>query len=140
MQVALSRNGVIYNIIEAQSVAAAQALFPDANAFEAVGLGIGWTYDGSEWTAPVVVPVDPVFPTLTRRQLLLALLSIDVSNDDVEAHINAITDPFEKASALIEWQDTKDYRRDHPLVVEIAEAMSLPPSQVDDLWRWAATI
>lgn len=90
----------------------------------------------------IVEPEPPAlaFPTLTRKELRNGLLSIGITSAEVEAQIAVIPDQLEREAAMIDWQDTKDYRRDHPLVVEIAEAMSLPPSQVDDLWRWAATI
>ncbi|WP_186415411.1 hypothetical protein [Pannonibacter sp. P2PFMT1] len=85
-------------------------------------------------------PPAPVLPPLTRRQLRLALLSIGVTAEDVEAHIAAITDPAEQAAALIEWRDSNTYDRGHPLVADIAAAMDLPPEQVDSLWAWAAGI
>ena len=80
----------------------------------------------------------PVLPPLSRRQLRLALLSIGVTAGDVEAHIAAIADPVDRAAALIEWQDAGSYDRDHPLLLDVAAAMELPPEQVDALWIWAA--
>ena len=84
--------------------------------------------------------LEPALPPLTRRQLRLALLSIGVTAEDVETHIAAITDPVERAAALIEWEDATHYKRDHPLVADVAAAMELPPEQVDDLWRWSAAL
>lgn len=79
-------------------------------------------------------------PTLTRRQLRLALLSVGITAADVEGHIDAIVDPTERAAAFIEWEDASSYERNHLLVGEIATEMELPPEQVDALWMWAAGI
>ncbi|PZP72864.1 hypothetical protein [Agrobacterium sp. MS2] len=90
--------------------------------------------------APPSPPEPPTLPPLTRRQLRLALLSIGVTADHVETHIADITDPVDRAAALIEWEDATHYKRDHPLVADVAAAMQLPPEQVDALWVWAAGI
>lgn len=99
----------------------------------------------AEWEAagntipPYVVPDLPLaMPALTRRQLRLGLLSIGLTNDEIEAHIAAIEDPTERAAALIEWQDASSYERNHPVLVEVATALGLPPEQVDALWLWAS--
>ncbi len=97
---------------------------------------IGSTWTGSEWTAPP--PPEPApLPPLTRRQLRLGLLSIGITAEDVEVQINAIADPTERAYGMIEWQDATQFRRDHPLLAQVAAAMELPAEQVDDLWGWA---
>lgn len=97
---------------------------------------IGSTWTGSVWTAPP--PPEPApLPPLTRRQLRLGLLSIGITAEDVEAEINAIVDPTERAYGMIEWQDATQFRRDHPIIAQVAVALALPPEQVDDLWVWA---
>lgn len=90
--------------------------------------------------APPSPPGPPPLLPLTRRQLRLALLSIGVTAEDVEAHIADIADPIERAAAMIEWEDATHYKRDHPLVADVATAMALPSEQVDVLWVWAAGI
>jgi len=87
-----------------------------------------------------VMPGPEPFPSLTRRQLLLGLLSIGISSGDVDAQLALIEDPQERAASMIEWQAAGLYNRDHPLVAELALAFDLPENQVDDLWRWAAGI
>ena len=87
---------------------------------------------------PVYVPPPPVFPKLTRRQLRLGLLNIGITADIVEAQLNAIADPMDRAAAMIEWQDASSYERDHPVLVQVAAALNLPTEQVDALWMWAA--
>ena len=83
-------------------------------------------------------PVDPIFPTLTRKQLRNGLLSIGVTSADVEAQIGTIADPLDREAALIDWQDTEAYQRTNPLVNQIGVAMGLPEEQIDALWMWAA--
>ena len=90
--------------------------------------------------APPSPPEPPSLAPLTRRQLRLGLLSIGVTAEDVEAQITAITDPVDRAWAIIEWEDATHYKRDHPLVTGVAAAMELPPEQVDALWVWAAGV
>tara|TARA_R110000787_G_scaffold116307_2_gene226486 strand:+ start:927 stop:1367 length:441 start_codon:yes stop_codon:yes gene_type:complete len=46
MRVAISKNGKIINVIEAESIEFAQGLFPDAVALSSDGLGVGWTDAG----------------------------------------------------------------------------------------------
>lgn len=101
-------------------------------------------YDGDVFDNPPLPepppyePPPPILPPLTRRQLRLGLLSIGVTAEDVETHIAAITDPVDRAAALIEWEGATHYKRDHPLVADVAAEMQLPPEQVDALWVWAA--
>lgn len=60
MRVAIITGDQVANIIEAGSVEAAQALFPEATALDGEGLGIGWIADGQGgYAAPVVEP-EPV--------------------------------------------------------------------------------
>lgn len=121
---------------------------------------LGW--DGSDWTVEDLPPPVPHFTPLTARQLLLALRSIGITADMVDAQINAlaeaqiedaesITDPderqeaidqieLERDMALIEWRHASHYERTHPLLDQLAEAFELPPEQVDALWLWAAEL
>ena len=92
-----------------------------------------------EWIEDVVPPaVDPVFPTLTRKQLRNGLLSIGVTSAEVEAQIAAIPDPLEREAAMIDWQDTQSYQRDYPMINQIGAALGLPEEQIDALWLWSA--
>lgn len=99
----------------------------------------GWTYRDGTWIEPPPAPVTPPpMPTLTRRQLRLALLSIGITTEQIEAIIAAIPDATDRATALIEWQDANTYERDHPLIDDIATAIKVPADQIDALWRWAS--
>lgn len=58
MRVAIIVNNTVHNIVEASSVAVAKAAYPGSTAFEAAGVDIGWTKQGSNW-APPQVPSQP---------------------------------------------------------------------------------
>ena len=89
---------------------------------------------------PAPTPPPPL-PSITRRQLRLALLRLGVSGDQVEAQIAAMPGtPIEREAAMIEWRDSGTYERDHPLVVMLGAALGLTAAQIDDAWKEAATI
>lgn len=88
---------------------------------------------------PMAVPLS-AFPALTPRQLRLMMLQIGVSEQDVADHIAGIEDPEERAAAQIEWAWASVYRRDHPLVALLADAMEFNASELNDLWNYAAEL
>jgi hypothetical protein len=95
-----------------------------------------WLNAGKPVTPYVPKTPDEVrwrLPMLTRRQLLLALASIGIMEDDVSA---TLSDPLD----LIEWKYASEYERLNPLLVDVAETFGLPPEHVDDLWKWASAL
>lgn len=98
----------------------------------------GVTFD---YTTPAVVPGAAPLPTLTARQLRLALLALNVFPADVAATIAQISDPTARAIAEIEWAHTTAYEREHPLVESVAAALlpNLSPADLDAVWREAAS-
>lgn len=58
MRAAIAFNGIVINVIEAHSVNAAKALYPDATVINAdqTGATIGWVQNGSAWEAPPPPP------------------------------------------------------------------------------------
>jgi hypothetical protein len=94
-----------------------------------------------EEIAALPPPAPPVMPTITRRQLRLALLRLGVTGDQVEAQIAAMPGtPIEREAAMIEWQDATTYERNHPLVVMLGAALGLTEAQIDAAWMGAATL
>ena len=83
---------------------------------------------------PVPVPVE-VTPRQARRALLAAGLL-----DDVEAALDAISDPQVKAIAKIEWATAQQVRRDWPLLLQVAGQMGLTDEQLDALFVAASAI
>ncbi|WP_316391279.1 hypothetical protein [Citrobacter farmeri] len=57
MNIALIKNGIVVNTIICESVEMASELYPDFVVIDIddVDAGIGWSYDGSAFTAPVIV-------------------------------------------------------------------------------------
>lgn len=100
------------------------------------GLDI-WDFETDTWI-PYTPPV--LYPNLTARQLRLMLLNVGITAAMVDAEIAAIADEAERAAAQIEWQHASGYRRDHPLIAEMAAAFALPAEQVDALWLAAADL
>lgn len=89
----------------------------------------GQVWNGSEWGA---IPV--YFPTITARQLRLALLSIDLQEADVDMML--VNDP----AGMVEWKYASYYKRDHPLIDTLGAAKDLLPAHIDSMWLWASEL
>ena len=80
-------------------------------------------------------------PTLSARQLRLALLGLGLTGAQVEAQIAAMPGtPAQREAAMIEWEYATTYQRDHPLVVMLGLALGLTEAQIDNAWQGAATL
>ena len=76
------------------------------------------------------VPPSPIAPqsrSIDMRRLCLALEQMELL-DDIESAIAA-----QPRSAQIEWQRATDVKADHPLVLQLATAMSLDIDEIFDL-------
>ena len=76
---------------------------------------------------------------VSPRQLRLALINKGVSLDSILNAINSIPDATSKASALIEWEYSTEFRRTHPLVQSIAAVLVLTEQEIDDIFKLAYT-
>ncbi|MFN8992478.1 MAG: hypothetical protein ACK5X3_02225, partial [Pseudomonadota bacterium] len=94
-----------------------------------------------EEIAAMPQPAAPPMPTITARQLRLALLGLGLTGAQVEAAINAMpgTD-MQREAARIEWEYATSYQRDHQLVAMLGAALGLTEAQIDAAWMEAATI
>lgn len=72
-------------------------------------------------------PAPPLIRSIDMRRLCLALEQMELL-DDIESAIAA-----QPRSAQIEWQRATDVKADHPLVVQLATAMSLDIDEIFDL-------
>ncbi|SOC47678.1 hypothetical protein SAMN05892877_13223 [Rhizobium subbaraonis] len=101
-----------------------------------------WEAEGN--TIPPYQPAPVAPPAITRRQMLLGLLSIGITEAMVEAEIaeicDPVADPVEHAGLMIEWRAAGTIERDHPLVADLSVAFALPAEQVDALWIWASAL
>lgn len=131
---AIIENGVVANM-----ALAAKAL--ESNwVLATAGVAIGWRYDGAAFIpppAPEPQP-DPVPHSCTRRQGQRALL-VHGHLDDVEAAIAAITDPFDRRDAQIEYE-AATWERGSPFVQDMWAQLGGTPEQLDDLFRMAVAL
>lgn len=80
------------------------------------------------------------FPVLSKRQITLALFKLGITDAMVKAVINKIPDPISKATAEIYWDTTTSFHRDHPLVAQLAVALNIKESILDDTWNNAPSL
>lgn len=82
----------------------------------------------------------PVPPSVTRRQLLLALNAQGITRAEVRAQLEAIPDATAREAALIEFDEASTFERGHALVAALATAFGLNSTQADNLFRTAAAL
>ncbi|MYM37270.1 hypothetical protein GTP38_23365 [Duganella sp. FT94W] len=76
---------------------------------------------------------------VTRRQARQALLLAGLL-DAVQPAIDAISDPVRRRLAQIEWDDSLEFDRHHPLVKSIGVALVLDDVALDTLFLQAAAL
>lgn len=86
---------------------------------------------------PVVAPAIP--QSVTRRQARQALL-LRGKLAMVQPAINAEPDATRRAMAQIEWDDSLEFLRTRPLVIQIGAAIGLDAAGLDELFTFAATL
>ncbi|MEG0936579.1 MAG: hypothetical protein RSE32_08155 [Comamonas sp.] len=70
---------------------------------------------------------------VTRRQARQALLLAGLL-DKVQPAIDAIPDPIARQLAQIEWDDSQDFERERPLLVQLGYALGLDDSGLDAIF------
>lgn len=86
-----------------------------------------------EYVHPTAEEIRQAMPALTKRQLKLGLLQNGIDPGQVTALINSMP-AQQRAVAKIEWEDASQFKRAHPLVVQIGTALGLTPEQMDAMW------
>lgn len=85
-------------------------------------------------------PAPPYVPQqVTRAQGKAALIQAGLW-DAVESYVDGITDPTEKALALVALNDTTHWQRTSPFLNEAAAALGLTQEQMDSLFKQASEI
>lgn len=92
-----------------------------------------------EYVAPEPAPApapstDPADWPLSRWQLRRGLLAMGITDATVLTAINEIEDAIERAAALIDWQDAKEYNFDHPLVQGLIVKVGIPLETAKQAW------
>jgi hypothetical protein len=101
---------------------------------EATVKGPGWGYVDGDFVPPsAIVP-----QAVTMRQARLALLAAGVLGD-VQTAITAMDEPA-RTVAQITWDYSTEVQRQNGLVSQLAPALGLTESQVDDLFIAAAQL
>ncbi len=93
-----------------------------------------------EYVAPPELTPDEkreLMPVITKRQLRLTLVRNGISLAQVEAAIEAMPEGLPKQEAEIEWADASEFRRLHPTLLLVAQALNLSDEQVDVMWEEA---
>lgn len=70
------------------------------------------------------------------RQQMILMGTID----QVQTAIDAISDPVQKALVQSFWDDSSEYERNHPQMVQLAQAIGLTEDQLDDAFIAAAKL
>lgn len=97
-------------------------------------------YPDGNYREVVTPPPAPAIPqSVTRRQAKQAL-SISGFLDQVQPAIDAIADPLQRSLMQIEWDDSQEFLRDRPQLIQLATALGLTDEQIDELFILAATL
>lgn len=100
--------------------------------------GIGWTFDGVRFIAPPK-PIDTsIILDVTPRQMKQALVLMGVYAN-IQPALDSLPEPL-KTLATIEWEYSLAFQRNRPLVHQIAAVLGWTDEQLDDLWKFAATL
>ena len=83
-------------------------------------------------------PAQVAVLTVTRRQALRALHEAGLLGA-IETAIGNLP-PEQQALARIDWDNAQDFRRDFPLLLQLAGAIGLTSEQIDSLFAAAAAI
>lgn len=84
-------------------------------------------------------PPPPVPAWVTRRQLKQWLIEHG-HLAAVEAALAGIEDTTARAVALNWWTESNEFRRDHPLVAQLAAALGMSGEQADEAFREASSL
>ena len=84
------------------------------------------------------VPVERIYPPLSKAAFWLAALDLGVKKEDVQAHVTLIQDEYQREQMRILLEETATYRRESPMVELFSTILGIPEQQINDVWLWAA--
>lgn len=102
------------------------------------------------WEAPVPEPTPEPTPEellqMQREQMIVTKrqgrqqMILMGTIDQVQTGIDAISDPVQKALVQSFWDDSTQYERNHPQMIQLAQAMGLTDEQLDNAFIEAAKL
>jgi hypothetical protein len=82
-------------------------------------------------------PVDLLDLPLSRLTFWLAATEVGVYKPNVRSHIDAMAEGPAKYEAIVWFEEATVYRRNDPLLIQLAAAEGITEPQLDALWVWA---
>lgn len=95
-----------------------------------------WDVDAHAW-GPLPLS-NPLTEPLSRLAFWLAAAEIGVTKAGIRAHIEVMPDGVEKFQALAYLEEAQVYRREDPLLIQMAAVEGITEPELDALWTWAA--
>ncbi|SCW77021.1 hypothetical protein SAMN02927900_04752 [Rhizobium mongolense subsp. loessense] len=98
-----------------------------------------WDFGLKAFAAVPLEELRERMPKLTSRQFWLAAASIGITKASVTATVDSLAlSDMDKEMMKIELTEATTFERLHIAVLDLAEALAIPPEQLDALWVWAA--
>ncbi len=88
-----------------------------------------------EYDLELIEKEDPI-AAISPRQIRLALLSLGVTEANVDGAIATLPSP-EKDAAMIAWKFSTSFERSVPMVSAIGQMLGMNKEQLDSLWTMA---
>lgn len=129
MRIALVRNGVVENVIEADPDFAPE---DGAEAIPANTAGPDWTYDGKTFSPPATIDTVPDEIDMWRLKAVLAARGLTDAADALAKKSGLAVFSF--------WEYATSVPRTTPLLAPFASDLGLAESDVDDIFRSAAQL
>lgn len=133
MNWAILTEGVVTSIQESEEIPEAMAgqMVVDITGADCQ---LGWVLSGNKIEERKIV-----IPDVTPRQFRQAVILSGMSIASIEAAINAQSEPL-KSLAMIEWEYSMAFKRNNPLVNQMAPYIGVTSEQLDNLWLLAGTL
>lgn len=81
------------------------------------------------------VPLTPLKPVNFK----LGMLTLNVTPDQVDEVIAQMPEP-DRMIAKIYWTSAREFRRDDPLIAQVAAAFGKTDADIDEAWRYAVAL
>lgn len=99
--------------------------------------GEHYEFIDGEWTYVAPPLNDPLAQPLDRLTFWLAAAEVGVSKWSVRDKIALMPPGVERDAAIAWFEEARQYRRNDPLLIQLAAAEGITEPQLDALWVWA---